>query len=76
MNLDKALSNAAESDLTLARKQGSICIAQTKRGNLELTYNQDRSYTLKNFNTGEHIMTSKKKVIKIELEKSYQIVTE
>lgn len=41
----KALEKFAASDMRKARKEGSIMIAQTKRGTVELTYNPlNRSY--------------------------------
>ena len=44
----------AKSDLTYARKNGLLCVCQTKVGNVELTYDRDsKLYNLKACDRGQ-----------------------
>lgn len=66
----EALTKFAKSDLNLSRKEGSILIAQTKRGTLSLEHVAG-IYTLKA--EGEVLATGKPAVVVPVLASLYQI---
>lgn len=81
--IDKATTNAANQDMRIARKHGSVTITGTKRGNLELTYDRKaRTYTLIKMGTAYPVYTEPEtittdapaRVIREELKKSYEII--
>jgi hypothetical protein len=70
---DRESKKAASQDLTLAREEGKILIAQTKRGTLSLTY-ADGQYTL--FVCGEEtpIATGSRAAVRKALAPLYDVI--
>lgn len=61
-SLNETIAKFAESDLRIARTEGEMIIAQTKLGNLTVSYDKaTRLYSVRNFNTAQLYLAGVKK---------------
>lgn len=74
MDLQKQLEGYANSDMQMARREGEIIMARTKKGNVNLSY-ADRTYKLVQDGTGEVLYEGKAKGCREVIVNLYDVVT-
>lgn len=73
MELQKALTKFATSDINEAQKRGLVCITDTKEGNVQVEYISERKmFIITKFN-GPTIAVLKKKEAIIKVASLYQV---
>lgn len=76
MDINQALTNAAKTDMRIARKSGVLAITDTKQGMVELTYEAAaKEYKIAAFHGGALIASGKAGHVAQALKNLYTVVS-